>query len=620
MKKSILLSIILLLALSLSACSGLLGGQSTQVDTTETSDSLATGDSATGSDTSSGVNALADNSEVHANAADYEWDSAAVIPITLDGNAITTSAKGVSISGNVATITAAGTYSISGSLPDGRIIVDTEDEQVVRLILAGVNISSATSSPLFISKAEKVVIILAENTNNSLADASSYVYANSDEDEPNAVIFSKADLTIAGNGSLTITGNFNDGISSKDGLIIAGGNIAIQSADDGIRGKDYVVMTSGTLAISAAGDGMKSDNDEDTTLGFITIQSGTVNIAAGGDAITAQTDVLIEDGVILLTSGGGSYSQVDETTSAKGIKGVVNVTINGGTFNINAADDAIHSNDTIVIQGGDFIMASGDDGLHADANLIVNSGKITITQCYEGLESAVITINDGMIDIIASDDGLNVAGGKDASGMNPGWGPGGGGGKPGGGPGQDNFTSTGDYYLYINGGRIVVDAMGDGVDVNGAVVMTGGTLIVNGPTSQGNGALDYDRGFNISGGVLVAAGSSGMAMAPGESSSQYSVLINFESTLPAGTLVHIQNSVGQDILSFAAIREIQSIAFSSAALVNGETYDVYYGGSSSGTGSDGYFEGGSYSPGNLYTSFTISGVVTQIGTRGGNRH
>ena len=271
-----------------------------------------------------------------------------------------------------------------------------------------------------------------------------------------------------------------------------------------------------------------------------------------------------------------------------------------------------------MINNGTFNLASGDDGMHADKTLEINNGEFQITQSYEGIESAAITINDGYFQMIASDDGINVAGGNDGSGMGQGMRPGG---KPnrGGGPGQDTYTSSGSYTLDINGGYIYVDAAGDGIDVNGAITMTGGTVIVNGPTQNMNGALDYDQGFNISGGFLLAVGSAGMAQAPGTSSSQNSILVNFNSAQQAGTLIHIQGSNGEDILTFSPTKVYQSIAFSSADIVTGTTYDMYLGGSSTGTATDGLYEGGTYSSGTQYTSLTISGVVTSVGGGGFRR-
>jgi hypothetical protein len=267
----------------------------------------------------------------------------------------------------------------------------------------------------------------------------------------------------------------------------------------------------------------------------------------------------------------------------------VDLTITGGVIQISSLDDAIHSNDSITINGGDLTLASGDDGIHADAALTINGGDLEITECYEGLESAVITINDGTIQLTASDDGINASSRS-----------------------RGGFESA-DGYVYINGGYLAMDAGGDGLDSNGSIEMTGGVVIVNGPTSNGNGALDSGS-FSISGGFLVAAGSSGMAQSPDESSNQYSVLLNFGATIRAGTLIHIQSSEGEEVLTFAPAKQYETIVLSSPALKS-TTYDVYLGGNATGSARDGLYEGGINSSGTDIGNFTISGIVTWVGGR-----
>lgn len=600
MKKIITFLMTLLLVLTLTACLGT--GAATEAVASATGTTINTG-------VDSAVEALAENGKTHDDAGDYVWDVATVVPIILNDTSITVDSASVKVDGSKVTITAAGTYSLSGSLTDGQILVETESEAPVRLVLSGVSLTNSTSAPINIVKAKKVIIILADNTQNTVTDASNYVFASADVDEPNAAIFSKGDLTIVGNGSLTVNANFNDGISSKDGLLIANGTITVNAVDDGIRGKDYLVVKNGNLTVNAGGDGLKSDNEEDAAKGYISIENGVFNVISGGDAITAQTDVLITTGDFTLTSGGGNAASLSDTASAKGIKAVANLNIDSGFFTINAADDALHTNGNLVVKNGTFTIASGDDGMHADATLTINGGEINISNSYEGIESAVITINSGSIHVVSSDDGINVAAGNDGSGAQ---GPGG---RPGGGQ-QDTFNYTGSNYLYINGGTIIVDARGDGVDVNGAIEMTDGMVVVNGPTENMNGALDYDSGFKLTGGFVVAAGSAGMAMAPGTDSSENSVLVYLTSAQPAGTLFHIQNSTGEDILTFAPAKTYQSVAFSSSKLVTGETYTISLGGSSTGTATDGLYQGGSYNSGTQFESFTISSVVTQVGTGG----
>jgi len=517
--------------------------------------------------------------------------------IKFNGKSITVSGSGATASGSKLTVTSAGTYSISGSLTDGQIIVNTLDEEAVELILNGVSITNSSGSAINIISAKETVIVLADNTENYVTDGSSYVFEDTTSDEPNAAIFSKDDLTISGSGSLTVKGNYNDGIACKDGIIITGGNITVNAVDDGIRGKNYIIVKDGDIAVNAKGNGLKSDNEEDTTMGYISVDAGIINITSTGDAVTAQTDIKISGGAFTLTSGGGSSASFNESISAKGIKAVAGVTVDGGTFSVSSADDALHSNGSIIINSGSFTLASGDDGIHADSSVEINGGEISITKSYEGIEGAVITINEGDIQIVSSDDGLNVAGGNDGSGIN----------RPGGG----GFNPSGNYWLYINGGYIVINAVGDGIDINGSIEMTDGALIVNGPTSNANGALDYDASFKISGGFFAAAGSSGMAQAPGTTSSQNSIMLTFKSSQKAGSLVHIQTTGGEGILTFAPSKAYQSIVLSSPDLIKGSSYDVYLGGSSTGTVTDGLYLNGTYTPGTKNTTFTVSGVVTR---------
>jgi len=634
MQKIITLLVTLTLIFVLAACTAPLASTAS-VTTSPTSPSPSATDTTSAPMDTTGVtsltDALAGKAELHAEASDTTWQDADVVSINLDGTSISSDDAGVEITGSTALITHAGTYNLSGTLADGQVIVNSADKAPVRLILDGVTLASSTSAPIYVQDASKVILILAEGTNNSISDAAIYTFPAADSDEPNAAIFSTSDLTITGTGALSVSGNFNDGIASKDGLIIDGGNITVTAVDDAIRGKDYLVVEDGSLSLTAGGDGLKSDNAEDATKGFIAISGGTLNLTSGNDAIQAETDVIIVGGTFDITAGGGSSMYAAADSSAKGILAAVNLTISNGTFTINAADDTLHSNGSMIIHNGTFALSSADDALHADTAISINNGTINITDSYEGIESQVITINNGNIHINASDDGINVANGVDGSGaMGPGVQPPlGGVGQPGGQrparggqggmPGQavDPSAYTAGLYLYINGGTIAINALGDGIDINGAVEMTNGTLLVSGPTNSGNAALDYDAYFNLSGGYIAAAGSSGMAMAPSEISTQSSVLINLTAMQPAGTLIHIQNSAGEDVLTFAPAKEYGSLAFTSSMLKQGETYSVFLGGTSTGAEQDGVYSGGTYSGGTQYIDFTITSSVTQVGTSGG---
>ena len=294
-------------------------------------------------------------------------------------------------------------------------------------------------------------------------------------------------------------------------------------------------------------------------LGIFQLRTAQLTLTSGADAIQVETDITVTGGDITLVTAGGHTRTISEDDTAKGLKSPKNITISGGNITIDSADDSIHSNDTITINGGIFTLVSGDDAIHADTSLEINNGEFDIAWCYEGIESGVITINNGTFHILSTDDGINVAGGNDGSGTtNPG--------RPG-----DGFNpSTGSYYLYINGGFIFInsggdfdsegdtDGEGDGVDVNGSIEMTAGTLIINGPISSpdNNGALDFDGSFKITGGLLIGAGSSSMAQLPGGASTQYSVLMTYSSTQSAGTMVHVESENGENVFTFTPEKQI----------------------------------------------------------------
>ncbi|UII25855.1 carbohydrate-binding domain-containing protein [Fulvivirga maritima] len=527
---------------------------------------------------------------------DNSWDEEGATIIQLNETAIDVDGDGVLLDGTTATISTAGTYIVKGTLLDGQLAVDTEDEESVKIIFEEASITNSTNAPFNVISAEKVIVFIPEATESTFTDAADYIYASADEDEPNAAFFSKADLSIYSAGTLTINANYNDGLSSKDGLLIEGGSYSITSADDGVRGKDYLIVREATFTIESVGDAFKSDNDDDDDRGYMLIESGDFHITTTeGDGFQAETDLLVAEGNFDITTGGGS-SYYDEDVSAKALKAGVNNIVEAGVFTINSADDAIHCDGNLVIHDGDFTIATGDDGIHADEELTINGGVIEITESYEGLESNTLTINGGDINLVASDDGINAAGGNDSSEGRPG----------------DSFGSGGDSYMYFQGGYIVVNAGGDGIDANGSIVMSSGTLIINGPQSGANGPIDYDGSFEISGGTLIAVGTSNMAQAPGNSSSQNAVLV-YLSQQSAGTPFVIQNSEGENIVAFESAKAFESVVFSSPNLEDDVEYNIYTGGVISGTAQDGlYSEVDDYTGGSLLEGFTTSSVITTV--------
>ncbi len=511
--------------------------------------------------------------------------------IQLQGNSIAVEGSGATAVGGVLTVTSAGTYTISGTLDDGQIIVDTPDDGTVTLILNGASITCADSAPIFVANADKTEIVLAQGMQNHVTDGTAYPYAATEE--PNAAIFSHDDLIVSGSGSLTVDAKFNNGITSKDDLTITGGTLIVNAINDGLKGRDSLTIRAGAITVKAGGDGLQSNNDVDLAKGVVTIDGGTLNITAGADGIQGESEVLIHGGTISITSGGGSTSSATSADSAKGIKSAANVTIDGGTLNVNSRDDALHSNNSLTIGGGTLALATADDGIHADTAITINRGSVNITKCYEGLESADVTIHDGTIRLVSSDDGFNVSDGSGGGMAGPGGDPWGGGGVI-------------DGYLRIHGGYIVVNAQGDGLDSNGSIEVTGGTILVHGTTRNDNGALDCNGTFLMSGGFLVAVGSSGMAESPDDESTQEVLTGFYGSTQAAGTMLHVKAQDGTAILTFVPVKAYQSLVISSPLLKTGTTYDVYAGGSSTGTLADGLYSGGTYTPGTKLGSITLS--------------
>lgn len=490
-----------------------------------------------------------------------------------------------------------GIYRLSGNLNNGYIKVSVSDN--VKLELNNVNITNNSGPAIYIEKAEDIVIDLVDGSTNTLVDGSSYVGFN---DKVNGAIYSEDDMTFEGTGTLYVTSNFEDGIVSKNDLKFVDGTYIVKSNDDGIRGKDSVYIKNGSFDINALGNGIKTTNTTDSEKGFIRIKDGTFKIVSTLDAIQAETKILIEDGKYTITTGGGSSNssvssndiwgnwgnlnkngKVKKSTtseSAKGIKAKDNLVIYTGDFTFDTSDDAIHSKNSLGIKNGNFSITSGDDGIHADTQFIMDDGNIEILKSLEGVESANIIINSGNLTLTSADDGINVAGGNDSSSIN-------------GRRGQNEFTQTDVNQLIINGGNIHVNSVGDGIDVNGSIALNGGSLIVEGPESENNGALDYDIEFVVNGGELIASGVAGMAQNISESSQLYGVMINFKETIDPDSKLIIVDSKNKEILNYTSSKSYSSLVLANDKLTKGD-YKVLV-------------------DGKEMESFTISEKITVVG-------
>lgn len=552
--------------------------------------------------------------------------------ITLSPDGSKSTDASVLIDGQTVTITQAGTYQIAGTLDDGALIVESGENAKITLVLGGVSIKNSTGAAIQIATADDVTIELAEGTTNVLQSGEKVDIATATESEEasGGALQSKADLKIKGKGSLTVLGYLNNGIHCTKDLKIKNGNISVTALRHGIKGKNSVTVSGGMVTVTSGKDGITSDETENEEKGFVTIEDGEIIITSAGDGVSAETTLTVTGGVISIISGGGSANAQqktdnmhdwwdfdnsasdDDSVSCKGLKAGKAMMISGGSITIDAQDDALHTDGDMTISGGECILSTGDDGAHAALSLTVLDGKITVLTSYEGLEANQITLAGGELDITASDDGINANGGSDGfSGGRGGMGGSFGGrrndtnnhsgdmtppdgnapsGNPPTMPGQDaaDSTTTDDTIdkqpvLLITGGKITVNADGDGLDSNGNLRVEGGDITVNGPSNGGNGAIDIGTenggaGF-IAGGTLIALGTSSMAENFGSTSTQCAFLVTMNS-FGAGETITITDSQGNVLYTGVTVKSANSVVFSSADLVVGETYTVTIGSTS----------------------------------------
>ena len=495
----------------------------------------------------------------------YDEDTATAI--TLSDDASSCDSSSVTISDNTITITDEGTYLLTGSLSDGQVIVDADDKKV-QLVLDSVDINCDTSAALYVKAADKVFVTLASDSENTLSNTNDFVAI--DDNNIDAVIFSKDDLTLNGSGTLTVTAKYGHGIVSKDDLVITSGTYQITAAKHALSGKDSVRIADGVLTLDAGTDGIHSENTDDDAKGFIYIANGDISITADSDGFDAE--------------------------------------------------------ETLQVDGGNIEVYAGDDGLHSDDDLIITAGTINVTKSYEGLEGMTVTIEDGDISVVSSDDGINASGdgtsGESSQGGTPpekpddsdstedrpeppngfdkndnssadsnsdsnsdskpadlpdgNAGPGDGNGGPGGdngGPGGGMEEATDYNLIQISGGKIYINASGDGIDSNGNLTVTGGEIYVDGPTSGGDGALDCSGTTLISGGTVIAVGSSGMAENFDSSSAQGSMITTVSDSMITGDIT-LKDSDGNTIVSYSPSKEYSSVVISCADLKEGETYTL----------------------------------------------
>ena len=530
-------SITLLAALALTGCSA-----------TSTSNTSATATSATSTSASnsSGTKSKAADSfstdvksgaklaeDTHYSAKDLTWDSSSEVAIDLSNP---TATDGVTVSDGVITITKAGNYKLTGTY-SGQIKVEAADSDMVRLILNNATITNSTGAAINVVEADEVVIYTASGTTNTVSDGSSY--SDTASGSPDAAIYSKSDLTLAGEGTLKVEGKYEEGIHTSDGLVIASGTLDVSAANTGIKGKDYVDILDGTITVTATKDGIKATNDTDGNRGWVRLSGGTVNISAGDDGFKAERVLEISGGTLNIT-------QANEGIEAQYIN------ILDGTVNVTSSDDGINAS---------YSTTTTTDSTSTE------SASTSTTQTTQSKQAAQGNAAQG---------GQAPAGGGQAPSGSMGSGttgqPPAGGGMGGGGGTFEVVDAT----INITGGTVTVNANGDGIDSNGTATLSGGTLIVNGPFTGGNASLDTNGDLLLNGATVTAGNSGDMFEAPATSSTSGYVKISNVSSLSAGTTVQVADSSGNVVANYKVTNSNTAlILVSSSKITKGQSYTVY---------------------------------------------
>ena len=504
------------------------------------------------------------------------WDSSGATRIVLNGDRISVSGGGAYAYNGDVMITSAGRFVVSGTLNDGSVIVDADSSAKVWIKLDGAEVRCSDSACIRVEQADKVFLTLAEGTENVLVSGG--LSSDAEALKIDAALFSRDDLTINGSGALAVSSAAGHGIGGNDDLIITGGTIAVSALRDGLHANEHLRICDAAIRVQAGDDGVSAAGET----GDFYMESGSLRIESADNGIAALTALSIA----------------------------------GGELEIDAGSDGITADGDVSITDGSFRITAYDDGIHSDAAIAVAGGSILIPKCYEGLEAITIDISGGEIEIWPEDDGLNANGDSGDRGFmggpngRPAAPPGGtegrkpGGDEPPAGPGRpempgapENTASpnpgvppaesspAGETWIRVSGGSVTVinetarDA--DGLDSNGDIIISGGTVRVSLVNSGSNSALDCgsENGgiLEISGGTVIACGSYSMAEGFASSSTQCSVLYNFKRGAAAGTLLTLEDGDGNPLLSWEVPCSFSSAAISCPEMRVGQTYSVVVG-------------------------------------------
>lgn len=628
------------LLFSVAGCSATDAGESSIASTAEVLEENASEKSveyASFEEVAAAFDASALNFEYSKRDMDASFDESSATKITLSGDSASVSGSGAVAEGSTVTISTAGTYIVSGNLTDGSITVTTSENDKVQIVLNSVKIASSSGPAIDIQSADTCFITLAEGTQNSLSDGSAFT-----SEDANACIYATCDLTINDSGSLDVSGNYRHGVFSKDDLVVYGGTIRVSAVEDGLNGKDSVKIGAGDISIGSGADGVKSSKSTNPEKGFVYVSGGSLSIDAEDDGIQTKTYLCIAGGSI----------EIDAADDA--LHSDLEGALNGGSTTVRSGDDAFHCETKLEVNDGSFVVETCSEGYEAE-QVVVNGGDTNICALDDAMNASAADLSDdsessdadtstiapsgepganaaqldgsigapgassanadsngqqntapqgaGQQDSatppeLPSDDGAqggqageapsDLGHDPDAQGRmeRGGQAPGGQGGAPG--------ASDSNCLIQINGGTVALDSQGDGVDSNGNVVITGGTLLVNGPSSDGDGAFDYDGEATISGGTVLMAGAVDMAQSFTSGTQAFALV---QASGSVGSVIEATDADGNVIATLTATKAFGCVLVSGAGVSDGDTITVSVDGAAttataSTTGTSGIATGG----------------------------
>lgn len=438
-------------------------------------------------------------------------DMSKAAKITLEGGSASVSGGGVSVNGSTISISAAGEYAVSGTLDNGQIIVNTGDDAMkVTLILNNANITCLDKPAIYVEKADKLKLVLADGSENTVT--SGVEGLATDPNASGAAIFSEDDLDLEGSGKLTVNGYINNGIASKDDLKIQGGDITVNAVNNGLRGADSVQIEAGTLAISAGNDGIKSATVDKAGKGFVSVSGGDVTILAGGDGIDAATTLDISGGVLSATAQGSG-----ETSSSKAIKSAAGMTISGGELKLSSTDTAIKCAADLSLSGGSVsIVSANGKGISVDGSVSISGGAAQINAFSDGILAVnTLAMSGGSVSIVAGADGIQA--GKNVNGF----------------PSETGSVA-------ISGGDLSISACKRGIDAKIELGISGGTVFA---LSGSKNAIEVSGGAQLCASFMFS-GSAGSEVSFGELDSlkadwDFTSVLFSSSALGSGTEYHV---------------------------------------------------------------------------------